>query len=134
MFWNCCFPLYPNTSMHLCVRAMTFYMLIIDVNSIKKTISPRKLEEVVMIKFCQKQSFADVLQSGCSEKLRKFHRKNPVLESLPNKVVCLMVCNFVKKRLQHRCFLVKFHKFLRISFLKNTSGDCFWKGSVKDLV
>ena len=29
-----CFSLYPNTSIHLCVRAMTFYMLMIHVNSL----------------------------------------------------------------------------------------------------
>ena len=41
-------------------------------------------------------------------KFRKFYRKTPVLESL-----------FIKKRLQHRCFLVKFAKFLRTPILKN---------------
>ena len=34
----------------------------------------------------KKQSFADVLQTRCSSKFRKFHRKTPVLESLFNKV------------------------------------------------
>ena len=29
------------------------------------------------------------------------------------------------KRLQHRCFPMKFVKFLRTPFLKNTSGNCF---------
>ena len=28
-------------------------------------------------------------------------------------------CNFIKKRLQHRCFPMKFAKFLRIPILKN---------------
>ena len=28
-------------------------------------------------------------------------------------------CNFIKKRLQHMCFPVKFHKFLRTPILKN---------------
>ena len=32
-----------------------------------------------------------------------------------------------KKRLWHRCFLVNFAKFLRTTFLQNTSGNCFWK-------
>ena len=35
-------------------------------------------------------------------------------------------CNFIKKRLQHRCFPVKFAKFLRLPFLWNTSGSCFY--------
>ena len=30
----------------------------------------------------QSNSFADVLQSRCSQKFRKFHRKTPMLESL----------------------------------------------------
>ena len=69
-----------------------------------------------------KQSFADFLQNRCSEKFRKFHRKTPILESLLNKVG-LKAWNFIKKRLQHRCFL----KFLKTPFLQNTSGGCFWK-------
>ena len=32
-----------------------------------------------------------------------------------------------KKILWHRCFPVDFAKFLRISLLQNTSGECFWK-------
>ena len=42
--------------------------------------------------------------------------KTPVLESLFNKVAGSKACNFVKKRLQRRCFPVKFLKFLRTSF------------------
>ena len=33
--------------------------------------------------------------------------------------------NFIKKRLQHSCFPVKFAKFLRTPFLQNTSSGCF---------
>ena len=51
------------------------------------------------------------------QKFRKFHRKTPVLEeSLFNKVAGLKDCNFIKKRLQHRCFPVKFANFLRTPF------------------
>ena len=32
-----------------------------------------------------------------------------------------------KKILWRRCFPVDFAKFLRISLLQNTSGECFWK-------
>ena len=35
-------------------------------------------------------------------------------------------CNFIKKRLRHKCFLVNSAKFLRTPFLWNTSGGCFW--------
>ena len=53
------------------------------------------------------------------KKLRKFQRKTSVLESLFNKVACLRVCSFIKKRLQHRCIPVKLAKFLKTSILKN---------------
>ena len=45
----------------------------------------------------QKQSLADVLQNRCQG------------------------CNFIKKRLQDRCFPMKFTKSLRTPFLQNTS-------------
>ena len=38
------------------------------------------------------------------------------LESLLNKVASLKPCNFIKKRLQHRCFPVNIAKFLRTTF------------------
>ena len=41
----------------------------------------------------------------CSQKFCKFHRKVPVLEYLFYKVAALQTYNFIKKRLQHRCFL-----------------------------
>ena len=34
-------------------------------------------------------------------------------ETLFNKVTGLKICNFIKKRHQHRCFYVKFAKFLK---------------------
>ena len=49
-----------------------------------------------------------------------------MMGSLFNKVAGLNVCSFFKNRLQHRCFLVDIAKFLRIAFLYNTSGGCFW--------
>ena len=45
-----------------------------------------------------------------------------MLESLLNKVAGLSACNFIKKRLQHRCFPVTFAKYSRTPFLQNTSG------------
>ena len=45
--------------------------------------------------------------------------KAPVLESLYNKVAGLMACNFIKKRLQQRCYSVNIEKFLRTSILKS---------------
>ena len=67
--------------------------------------------------FCvQRQSFADVPLNKYSEKFRKFGRKTPVVQSVFNKVAGLQAYNFVKKRLQHRCYLAKFAKFLRTLF------------------
>ena len=57
----------------------------------------------------------------------QFHRKTSVLGSLFNKVANLKVCNFLKNRLQHRCFLWILQNCLRIAFLYNTSGGCCWK-------
>ena len=51
----------------------------------------------------------------CSSKFFKFPRKTSVLES--DKVTG----NFVKKRLQHRLFPVKFAKFLRTPFFYRTA-------------
>ena len=39
-----------------------------------------------------------------------------MLESLFNKYAGLKACNFIQKRFQHRCFPVKFEKFLRTLF------------------
>ena len=50
-----------------------------------------------------------------------------MLEFLFNKVAGLQTCNFINKKLHHRCFSVKFAKSLRASFLQSTSGGCFWK-------
>ena len=44
------------------------------------------------------------------------------MESLFNKVADLQAPNFMKKRLQHRLFAVKFVKFLRTSFALSNTG------------
>ena len=43
----------------------------------------------------------------------KYNRKTDVLESLFNNVVCL---NFIKKRIQHRCFPVNFSKIFKNTY------------------
>ena len=50
------------------------------------------------------------------KEFRNNHRKTPVLESLFNKVAGLKACNYIKERLQHRCFPVNNVKFLRTHF------------------
>ena len=60
-------------------------------------------------------------------KFCNIHRKPPVLKSLLeqgwNKVKDCKACNFIKKRLQHRCFPVNIAKFLVTPDLKNI---CIW--------
>ena len=55
----------------------------------------------------------------CSLKLRNIFRKTLLLGSLFKKVVGLQNCKYIKKRLQHRCFVRNLRKFLRTHFLKN---------------
>ena len=54
----------------------------------------------------------------------KSHRKTLVLEPLFNKVAGLKTCNVIKKRLQHKCFPLKFAKILRTSFFMENL-QCF---------
>ena len=58
-----------------------------------------------------------VLSKRCSQKFGKFYRKF-LCWSLFDKVAALKTCNVIKKRLQHRCFPVKFAKFFRKPILK----------------
>ena len=66
----------------------------------------------------KEQLFADLLQIRCSQKFRNIHKKTPVLQPLFNKVPCLSLkaCNFIKKRLWHKCFPVNIANFLRTAF------------------
>ena len=52
-------------------------------------------------------------------------RKILVFESLFNEVAGLQACNFIKKKLQHRCFPVNIAKFLRIPILRNSWKQLF---------
>ena len=71
-------------------------------------------------KFVSKAWHCDRMCSikSCYLKFHYVHWKTPVLESF-NKVADLNACNFIKKRLQHRCFLVNIAKVLRIHISKN---------------
>ena len=57
------------------------------------------------------------------QKFRKIHRKALVSQSLSWQICKPQTCNFIRKRLQHKCFLVNFAKFLITLFLQNTSGQ-----------
>ena len=45
-----------------------------------------------------------------------------MLEPPFNKILGLKACNFIKKRLQHRCYPVKFAKFLKTSILRTIAS------------
>ena len=45
----------------------------------------------------------------------------------------LRPATLLKKRLQHRCFLVSFLTFLRTSFYRTSPGDCFFKVTFPNL-
>ena len=54
-----------------------------------------------------------------SQKVHHIPRKTSVLESLFNKFMCLQVCNFTEKRLQHRRFPVNIANFKNTYFEKH---------------
>ena len=54
-----------------------------------------------------------------------FTQNTLALKSFFKKVAGPQPCNFITKRLQHRCFPVKFAKFLRAPFLQKASGGYF---------
>ena len=59
-----------------------------------------------------------VLQRDCSQKYRNIYRKTLMLESLFHKVTDLQTCDFIRKRLQHRCFLLRnFSKTLLLNII-----------------
>ena len=69
------------------------------------------------------------VKKKCSENFRKFYRKTPVLESLFNKFAGVRPATLLK-RLQHRCFSVKFVKFLRTPFCRTSANGCFSHTSI----
>ena len=68
----------------------------------------------------QKQPPVVFYIKSCSWKFCCIHRKTPMLKSFFSKVAGLQVWNFIKMRLQHRCFPVNIAKFFIASILKNT--------------
>ena len=67
----------------------------------------------------QKQSPDVFYKKALVKNFAIFQKKTSVWESLFDKASGLSPCNFIKKRLQHKCFPVKFAKFLRTPILKN---------------
>ena len=65
----------------------------------------------------RKQSFANVLQISYFKTFAIFNGKH-LCWSLFSKVAVLKTCNFIKKRLQHRCFPVNIVKVLGIPYFR----------------
>ena len=53
--------------------------------------------------------------------------------SLFNKVAGLQVCNFFKKKLQHRCFLWDLQNLKEHLYSRTSANDCFSVGTVNNL-
>ena len=65
----------------------------------------------------QKQSSKQLLPKVSSEVFFKIYvPENTVLKSLSDIMTGLKAGNFIKKRLQHKCFPVSIAKFLRTAF------------------
>ena len=62
------------------------------------------------------------MKKGVLRNFTKFTGKYMCQSLFFNKVAGLGPVTLFKKRLWHRCFSVNFAKFLRITFLQNTSG------------
>ena len=80
--------------------------------------------ETLFIK-CSKfrSSYPEVFfKKGTLRNFAKFTGKHVCQSLCFNKVAGLRSANLFKKILSHRCFPVNFAKFLRTSFLQNTSG------------
>ena len=106
VLWTCLYLL-------LCFCCYNFFFDVLIVNFLNRFNTLIYFYLLTVLYWVQKKLLR------CSLKLRNTYRKTPVLGSLFNKVVGLQACNYIKKRVQHRCFLWNFRKFLRTSFLKN---------------
>ena len=60
-------------------------------------------------------------KKNSAKKFPSIHRISLVSESLYKKGACHQACNFIKKRLQQRCFPVNIANFLRTPIWKKTS-------------
>ena len=97
------------TEKHLC-RSLFFINYRLQVTTLTKSNSYK----VFSCEYCQ------IFKNS------SFYRTPVMAASVScNKVAGLKTSKVTKKRVQHRCFPVKFAKVLRTPFLQNTSGDCF---------
>ena len=104
-------PFYKNTSGGLVlylgpcqISAMNFFLLFV-VNYFCKKVPPRSSH----------------LREGVLRNFAKFTGKHLCQSLFFNKVAGLRPATLLKKRFWHRCFPVNFAKFIRTSFLQNTT-------------
>ena len=84
----------------------------------------------VLIKDFPMQSFTNVLQIRCYCKFPSNHKKylcwSLFLIHALIKLQDWWPATLLKKKPQHKCFLVNVLKYLKKNFLWNTSSGCFW--------
>ena len=73
-------------------------------------------------------------KKGFCKNFAKFTGKRLCQSLFFNKVAGLRPTTLLTKRLSHRCFPVKFAKFLRTAFLQNSSENCFSKFNIIKLL
>ena len=66
----------------------------------------------------QKQPPEVFYRKKCPSKFLNIHRKTPVQGSAFNRVIAFKTCNFIKKRLQHRCFPANIAKNFRNTYFE----------------
>ena len=71
---------------------------------------------------CKGRMFSREIYEFFRSSHRRCYMKNPVLKNFAIFTGKLQACNFIKKRLQHRCFPGNIVKFLRTPILRNI----FW--------
>ena len=83
----------------------------------------KKKKNFSYIKTCTRSSHQRCsIKNSVLRNFTKFTGKHLRQSLFFNKVVGLRLATLLKKRLWHRCFPLNFAKFLRISFLQDTSG------------
>ena len=83
----------------------------------RSTLSSRNRPSLLLVK--STDATGDFLSKKLFVKISQYSQENTCAKSLLNKVAGHKVCNFIKKRLQHRFFSINIGKFLKTPVLKN---------------
>ena len=120
-------PEFKDFRSHLCLSVCFFFVVVFLKIALKTAFSSGLIREQIKDSFLfndLKWLFTDV--KIVVLKILRYSQEN----------ICVWVffliklragkpATLLKKRLQHRCLLVKIAKFLRVVFLKNNFGGCF---------